>query len=274
MRNPRRLLFLAASVVLAAAAAPPPSKTITLALKPAAKGQAPPAIDAVYTGAPLKLDVVDVRTALDAQIVGKQTEKGNTVYVWRSDAPVGPAAGRFLSEILHGWSVPVDAGAGRSLSVHLEKYEVVETSAQIGSVYHGDVALSTSLAGADGTVLALGHGEGTAKKQGPDIRASMANEVLSNALRDALAQALAPGAPAAAAPAAQAAAPVAAAAASSAQTLLDELIKMKASGVGDGILVSYVKKQSLQAPLTAADITRWKESGMTDAVIQAAMDLK
>ena len=49
---------------------------------------------------------------------------------------------------------------------------------------------------------------------------------------------------------------------------------MKASGVGDGILVSYVKKQSLQAPLTAADITRWKESGMTDAVIQAAMDLK
>ncbi len=54
--------------------------------------------------------------------------------------------------------------------------------------------------------------------------------------------------------------------------LLAELVKLKKQGFTTDLLVDYVHQKSLSSKLTADDMVEWKNAGMPQEVIKAALD--
>jgi hypothetical protein len=79
--------------------------------------------------------------------------------------------------------------------------------------------------------------------------------------------------PASAAPAsAPAPAPAPAASAGlAASELKSKILVLMREGVGADVIVAYVRSNRLRAPLTAEEILDWRKSGISDAVIEAAL---
>lgn len=49
---------------------------------------------------------------------------------------------------------------------------------------------------------------------------------------------------------------------------------MAHAGVGEEVIVSYVKGVRIGPPLSAEEIVDWKKAGIADAVIRAAVEAK
>ena len=266
-----RALVVATAAILVASGAGAASKPITLALKlPQKPAFARPEMAALLTAGPLSLVVVDARGAADPAVVGAQRAKGEDVYVWRAVQPVVPALTGIATQLLSGWSVRVAPEADFALRLGLMKYDVNERSDTFGSTYIAEVRFMVALTDRAGGVLWTGEASGNATRPGVDARASMCNEALSIALRGALAKALSAvtletAAPAVTEPAAPAAPTVIEPAA-----LLADLSRLKAGGVADDVLVSYVEQRTLSRPLTVDEILQWKDAGIPDAAIKAA----
>lgn len=263
------------SVWLAAAATGGPSRSIVLERAPEKTVAAPATASASpLRGRIAKIDVADARVAEDPQVIGGQKERGKLLYAWRATNPVAPAVAESIRTALTRWGIRVDSGGSLDAAFRLDEYRIDEVSETFGSSYRASVKLHASLLDPAGGVLLERDVAGTAKKSGPDRRESLCNEVLTRALDDALAQfsasSLETSAPvtAAAAPAAAVAAPTAPVP-SPADTLLDELVRMKTAGVGDTVLIEYVRSNRPAQPLTADEIVRWKEKGLSDDVIRA-----
>jgi len=249
---------------LAAQAAP--SKPITLAYKvPKQASLASPTIPPELRAAPVKVDVIDARGDGDPLVIGAQTEKGVDIYLWRSKQDVAPAVSGFLATMLKGWSVSVAGSGASTLSVKLLRYWVNEKSETFGSNYRATVRLSVSLLDRTGAPLWTHEAEGTAGHSAVDGRESVCNDYLSLALYDAMTQAL--GSTGVAAPASPAAPIVV-----EPQTLLDELVRLKAGGVADDVLLAYAKQRKVSRPLSIDEILAWKNAGMPDAVIKLAVE--
>ena len=58
------------------------------------------------------------------------------------------------------------------------------------------------------------------------------------------------------------------------KAMLKELMRLKEAGVGDQILLNYVRQRKLASPLSVDDILHWKVSGLPESVIQAAQEAK
>ena len=54
--------------------------------------------------------------------------------------------------------------------------------------------------------------------------------------------------------------------------LLAELVKLKKQGFTTDLLVNYVNQKNLSSTLSADDMVEWKNAGMPQEVIKAAMD--
>jgi hypothetical protein len=251
---------LVASAILASTVAAAASRPITLELKLPAKPVAPrPEIAAALTKGPLSIVVTDARHATDPAIVGAQRAKGSDLYVWRAKQPVAPAVAGFVTLMLEGWSMRVSPGADLGLTLELTRYEVTERSETFGSTYIADVRIKAALSDRAGTVLWTGETAGDAKRPGVDGRASMCNEALSIALRGALAKVLSSVTLVTAAPTLI-----------EPGALLADLLRLKAGGVAEDVLVSYVEQRKLSRPLTVDEILQWKDAGIPDAAIKAA----
>jgi hypothetical protein len=68
-----------------------------------------------------------------------------------------------------------------------------------------------------------------------------------------------------------ASAPTAAAATVSPAVLLTDLVKLKQQGFTTDLLVDYVNQKILTRALSADDLVKWKDAGMPQEVIKAAM---
>lgn len=273
MTNNGLYAALVASSLLFVHAAGAVSKPITLELKlpkkPGKPAVAPPTMASLLTAGPISLSVVDARGAEDPAVVGGQRIKGDDVYFWRSEQPVAPAVAAQVTQVLQGWLVRVAPEAEFKLHLALKKYYVVERSDTFGSTYLAEVRFTASLMDRGDGVLWTGEAAGESKRPGVDKRASMCNEALSFALSRALAQALSAVKLETEAPAIQA--PVATApTVVDPDDLLADLVRLKAGGVADDILVAYVEQRRLSRPLNVDEILSWKNAGMPDAAIKAA----
>jgi hypothetical protein len=265
------VVFAAAMAV--ASATPALSKPITLAYKlPAKSAVVRPALAEALAAGPVRLEVADARGADDAAVVGAQRAKGADVYLWRAQQPVIPAVQGFIEQVLKGWSVGVAPTADNALAIKLTRYYVAEKSEMFGSSYRAEVGLTAALVDRAGNVLWTREAAGSSERDGPDARAATCNELLSLALRDALAEALGAATVPAAVPAA-AATPVPAPApiVVDPAALLADLTRLAAGGVEDDVLVAYVKQRKLSRPLSVDEILAWKNAGIPDAAIKAAV---
>lgn len=238
------------------------AKPITLQLKlPKKPVEPPPAMAGPLTRGPLSLSVTDARGAEDDLLVGEALDDGAPVYVWRASRPVVPAVTEFVTQILAGWSIPLAPEAAFGLRFEIAKYFLTEHSETFGSTYVAEVHLKASFVDKGGRVLWAGDATGDASRPGVDGRASMGNEALSLALRNALISALKAVNPEAEAPATATVEP---------EALFSDLHRLKAGGVADDVLVSYVEQRKLSRPLTVDEILQWKNAGIPDAAIKAA----
>ena len=278
------------SLLLATAFAIPvwaaPSKPIALALKlPSKTAAAAPAVSAAIAGKSVKLQLADARHAAEPDVVGSQHEKETEIYLWRSKGAVAPAVQAIAGQVLREWKIRTAADADLELSLELEKYWVDEASVTFGSAYTADVAIAAKLVDRAGQVVWTGRGTGTAKRTAVDGRASTCNELLSLALRDALAGIVAAPsgetAPLGLAVSPTDAARVPAGAAGGAavaapgtvdpSVLFDDLVRLSSGGVTDDVLVSYVKQHRPSRALNVDEILAWKNAGIPDAAIKAAV---
>jgi len=251
------------------------SKPIDLAYKLPKKTPAvAPTLAEQLTAGPVRLELTDARGADDGAIIGAQTEKGADVYLWRAQQPVIPAVRGFVEHVLKGWSVNVAPAADAGLAIKLTRYYVTEKSQMFGSSYRAEVRLSAAFVDGAGTVLWTREAGGSSERDGADARAGTCNELLSLALRDALVEAVGSAPVASSAPVA---APAAAPPAAPPPTVVDpaallaDLTRLKAGGVEDDVLVAYVKQRTLSRPLNVDEILAWKNAGLPDAAIKAAV---
>jgi hypothetical protein len=272
MRPIARIVLLASAATLLAAAAP--SKSITLERKiPKKAPVVRPAVSSLFSGRPVGLGVVDTRGLDDPAVVGAQKERGKILYEWTSTGSVPAAVSGIVAQTLRDWNVTVAPGpdADVSLALKLTRYRVDEISETFGSRYRAEVAFHADVLARGGEVLLSTDASGKNETTGVDQRASICNQVLTAALEEALAKIVAGG------PAEATAAPAAAPAPPRPGTitpfsLYTDLLRLKAGGVGDDVLVAYVKQHKLTAPLSADDILRWTNAGIPQAAIQAALE--
>jgi hypothetical protein len=232
------------------------------------------AIASAWTGRSLAVKVRDARASGDPSIVGAQQEKGTLLYEWKSSQPVPGAVQTMIEQTLQSWGVGVAADAPIHLEVTLESLRVDEVPETFGSSYHAEVSLSGVVFDPEGNSTMPGHPfTGSAKKSGTDRRPKMCNEALTAALEDAVAKMMTPAAvttPKPVALAADASDPNAV----PAKEMLRELLKLKDAGVGEPVMLGYVRQRRLAAPLSADEIVTWKQSGLPESVIHAAQEVK
>ncbi len=249
------------------------AKPIELQLKlPPKPAFARPEMAPALGQGPIAISLVDARGDEDPSVVGVLREKGVDKYRWSVSEPVAASVAGFVTQLLTDWSVAQAPDGELSLKIELTRYFVTEKPETFGSNYVAEVRFKTSLVERSGHLLWTGESSGEAKRPGVDGRAAMCNEALSIALRSALASALSSvkletPAPAPAAPAASA---EPARTTIEPDALLADLTRLKAGGVADDVLVSYVEQRKLSRPLTVDEILRWKNAGIPDAAIKSA----
>lgn len=251
------------------------TRAIDLAFVPQESVAAPrPALAGGMTDRPVRVTVQEARGLTDPRQVGVQIDDGRERYAWIAGQDVPATVGRFVEEILRGWSVRVDPAADRELALELTRYQVTETDQAVGSTYTADVAFRATLR-LGGQPAWSGSASGEARRYGRGESASNSNEVLSDALKNTLAGLLNHGGLQSAWASDQAptgvrdvgSVPVTLAP----PAMLQELLRLRDAGAGTEVLVAFVRQRGVAAPLSADDVLAWRRAGIPDEVVTAAL---
>jgi hypothetical protein len=274
MRPFLALLFVPLALPAASAVAAP-AKEITLQrVESKTPHPAAPAIAAAWAGRPLGLSVRDARPDEASGVLGAQQEKGVLLYEWKTTQPVADVVRAMVEETLRSWKISVVPEATPRLELVLQTLRIDEVPETFGSTYRGEVGLRGAIFDPERSASTSPRSvSGLAKRSGPDRRPKLCNEALTGALEDALAKLLQPPAEEAPAAATLTTAPADPNAVQP-KTMLQELVRLKEAGVGEPVLLGYVRQRRLATPLSADDILKWKESGLPESVIQAAQEIK
>ena len=254
-----------------------PSRPITLAR---AEGKDPngaaAAIASAWNGKTVAVFVSDKRTGTDPAIVGKQQLKDKLLYEWKAAQPVPDAVRAMAEQTLKSWNVTIAADAPARIDLEIRTLYVDEVPATFGSTYRGEVELRGTVFDPDAVRHAPRTVRGVGKRSGPDRRAKLCNEALTLALEDSLAQLLAPPAakPEVEPESVAAAAEPPHVGPASAEEMLKDLVRLKDEGLGEQVMLRYVRQRQLTAPLSVDDILTWKAKGVPESVIQAAQEAR
>jgi hypothetical protein len=220
---------------------------------------------------PIDLTFKDGRPSSEAGLVGEGTDDDDHLFPWMSTNPVVEFAKGVLVRTAQGWGVRIEPGSPLTLEVRLTRFFISEKDQAVGSSYAAEVRLAYELKGRDGDILMTGVASGDASRYGRKRSADNCNELLSDAMKKAYAglfdqQGLqaawsgkAPGVdakPTALTP----------------SVLLADVVALKNQGFSPELLIGYISRQTLAAPLTAQDMMMWKGAGLHESVIQAALD--
>jgi hypothetical protein len=226
---------------------------------------------------PVRVTIVEGRS--DPAGLGESSDDDDKMWPVRAGNDPIAWANEVLAKSAAGWGIKVADNAPLALDGKLTRLELVESNKAMGSTYHVDAQLAFTLKDARGRTLWEGAASGDATRYGKSRSEDNANEVFRDALTEAFSELLGTealqeawagkGTPVASAPAA-AAAPDASAMAPS--DLLADLVKLKKQGFTTDLLVDYVNGKSLTRELSADDLVKWKNAGMPQEVIRAAMD--
>ncbi|HEX9942370.1 MAG TPA: hypothetical protein VGG03_10165 [Thermoanaerobaculia bacterium] len=230
------------------------------------------------TERPVKLSIAEGRAGDDPAVIGDSSDDDDRVWPVRASNDVIAWANEVLKKNAADWGIKTSDSAPLTLSGKLTRFRVVESNKAVGSTYNAEAQVAFTLADSQGRTLWEGATSGDATRYGRSRSAENTNEVLSDAIKEAYANLfndaglqnawVGKGKPAASAPVAS---PAPAAPAVSPSELLADLVKLKKQGFTTDLLVDYVNQKSLTKTLSADDLVKWKNAGMPDEVIKAAL---
>jgi hypothetical protein len=249
-------------------------RSLTLSYVPQESTGAPtPTLDPMMIRRPVDMIFEDARGLDEPSIVGEGTGDDDELFVWRATNTVKEFGRQVCVRLLTGWGVRMEQGADTVLRIRLNRFNVSERDQAVGSMYVAEVQVTGQIEEKNGAALGNGVGAGDARRYGKKRSGRNSIEVLSDALREAVAKLVddpvlrpawtgkkttadAGGAGRVVAPA----------------DLLADLVKLKAQGFTSDLLVQFVNQKTLGAALTAEDIVAWKQAGMSETVIRAALE--
>jgi hypothetical protein len=273
-------LALALGLIAGAAAAKKdlgPFK-ITLQYRPQESvGASTPSLAMGISEHPIKLSIADGRTVTDPVVIGESSDDDDRQWPVQAANDVVAWSNEVLNKSAADWGVRISPDAPLSLDERLMRFNLLEKNQALGSTYNAEVQVAFKLSNDRGQTLWEGTGAGDATRYGKSRSGENASEVLSDALKEAYATVFADpalqnawlgkaGPVASVAPGAAPAAP-----GMSPDELLAELVKLKKQGFTTDLLVGYVNQKNLSSPLTADDMVEWKNAGMPQEVIKAAL---
>jgi uncharacterized lipoprotein YajG len=229
---------------------------------------------------PVRLSVEDGRAGGDPTVIGEISDHDDKVFPVHASNGVAAWAGEVLQKNAADWGIKVSPDAPLSLTGKLTQFRLTASTKALGSTYNAEIQVNFALKDTQGRTLWEGAAAGDATRYGHSYSAENANEVLSDALKEAYADAFnnpglqsawTTGKGRAAASAAPAAAPAPAEPAVTPSALLADLVKLKKQGFTPDLLVDYVNQKTLTKTLSADDLVAWKNAGMPQEVIKAAL---
>jgi len=227
---------------------------------------------------PVQVTMEAGRAGSDPAVIGDSSDGDDRMWPVMASNSVVTWADEVLRKNLGDWGIKVSPDAPQTLAGKLTRVRVVESNKAVGSTYQAEVQVAFALKNAEGGVLWEGTALGDATRFGRARSQENVNEVLSDAIKETYANALndaglqnawvgktAPrseSSPAAKAPSGPPVSPA---------DLLAELVKLKKQSFTTELLVDYVNQKNLGSPLTADDMVSWKQAGMPQEVIKAAL---
>ena len=228
---------------------------------------------------PVRLSMADGRAGTDPTVIGEISDHDDKVFPIHASNDVAAWASEVLRKNAADWGIKVAPDAPLSLAGKLTQLRLNASTKALGSTYTVEVQAAFTLSDSKGHTLWEGAAQGDATRYGHARSPENANEVLSDAIKEAYANAIndpglqsawlgkskpvAASAPAAAATPAEP--PV------SPADLLADLVKLKKQGFTTDLLVDYVNGKTLTKALSADDLVKWKNAGMPQEVIKAAL---
>lgn len=274
-RKDRRLILAACGlIVFISSLAPanarskkPKDPSLELQFVPQEATDAPnPDLTAATIGTPLRIELEDAREIDDPAVVGDGTNDDDELFAWRTTSDVHTFVSAASRRTLSEWGLTLDDQAKRVLRLRMVRFAVSERNLPFGSTYAAETRFVFE-AIEDGAVVAQGVGFGEARRYGEELSGANVSEVLSDSLKEALAQ-VARKLDEAATPTTP---PPPTTPSLTSDALLEEVLKLRTAGVGDGVLIQFLESKRLAGPMTADEILRWKETGLSEDVITAAM---
>jgi len=222
---------------------------------------------------PLALSLADSRAGSDPSLLGDRSDDDDRSWPVKASNDVVAWADEVLRKTATDWGIKTAPDAPLALSGKLTRLRTLESNKAVGSTYNAEVQVAFTLANAAGETLWEGTAAGDATRYGKSRSEENTNEVVSDAIKEAYANLFndaglqnawaGKAAPrAGAAPAGPAVTPAA---------LLADLVKLKGQGFDAALLVDFVNQKTLSATLSADDLVAWKNAGMPDEVIKAAI---
>lgn len=228
---------------------------------------------------PVRLSVVDGRSGTDLTVIGEISDHADKVFpIQISNDPI-PWANEVLKKEAAASGIKVEPDAPLSLTAKLTQLRLVASTKAVGSTYNAQIQVAFTLADSRGRTLWTGTTEGGSTRYGKERSGENANEVLNDALREVYTNAFEDsglqgawtGGRPVASSSSSASASAAPAAAVSPSEMLADLVKLKKQGFTTELLVDYVNKKTLTKALSADDLVKWKNAGMPEEVIKAAL---
>lgn len=254
-----------------------------------------PELPGAMTETPFELRVVDGRRSTEATWVGTRTDDDDRPHPLHASNDIVAFVEGGLTEVARAWGLRVEPGAGRVLEVTLQVLQVEETNKAMGASFAADGRFAVALLGGSGDRLWSGVAAGEASRYGRAGSDANCNEALSDALLAAFADALGqPGlhqawnrpVPTRALPrettddalAFHIAVVTPGSTAANEEVvepeaLLDDLLELLEQGFETETLLDFLDHKALSAPLSVDDLASWKEAGVPEEVIRAALDL-
>ena len=256
--------------------------TMSLQYKPQEKLDPADAVLAPgITDRPVRLSIVDGRAESDPAVIGEISDHDDKIFPVRASNEVGAWANDVLTKYAAEWGIKAAPDAPLALTGKLTQLRLVASTKAMGSTYRVETQVAFTLADSRGRTLWQGTAGGDATRYGKERSADNANEVLSDAIKEAYTDIfnntdlqsawLGKGTPIAASAPAPATASAADESALSPSAMLTELVKLKKQGFTTDLLVDFVNQKDLTRALSADDLVKWKNAGMPEEVITAAL---
>jgi hypothetical protein len=240
-----------------------------------------PTLEAGISDHPIRIEMAEGRTVADLAVIGESTDDDDRVWPVRATNDPIDWAKEVLAKNAGDWGVRVDDGAPLILAAKLTRFRVVESNKAVGSTYNAEAQFTFQLRDRKGGVLWEGTGAGDATRYGKARSEDNVNEVFSDATQEAYAAALAEtklqeawlgkSEPTSAPMTQAASAERKAGDVLTPEAMLEELVKLKKKGFDADLLVGYVDQKGLSRSLSSDDLLAWKNAGMPDVVIKAAL---
>ena len=241
-----------------------------------------PTLQAGISDRPVRIEMSEGRTVADLAVIGESTDDDDRVWPVRATSDPIAWSKEVLAKNAGDWGIRVDDAAPLTLAGKLTRFRVVESNKAVGSTYNAEAQFTFELRDSKGRLLWEGTGAGDATRYGRDRSEDNVNEVFSDATQEAFAAALAETKLQEAwlGKSDPISAPALSQAVSSErkagdvltpENLLAELVKLKKKGFDTDLLVGFVDQKGLSRSLSSDDLVAWKDAGMPEAVIKAAL---